>query len=105
MESTLVQAARETGERTDERGTVVPDTEVTLSLEKRLTDRWTDTHTHTDYSNPLAHARRAFTIDQQTYVIISSKSSSIHSRWLTLTLHLLEATELWEIDEESSHST
>ena len=33
-ESTLVQAARETGERTEERGIVVPDTDVTLSLEK-----------------------------------------------------------------------
>lgn len=32
MESTLVQAAREMGERTEERGMEVPDTDVTLSL-------------------------------------------------------------------------
>ena len=31
-ESTLVHAAREMGERTEERGTEVPDTDVTLSL-------------------------------------------------------------------------
>lgn len=30
--SIFVQAARETGDRTEERGTEVPDTEVTLSL-------------------------------------------------------------------------
>ena len=35
-ESTLVQAAKETGERTEERGIVVPDTDVTLSLEKKF---------------------------------------------------------------------
>ena len=31
-ESTRVHAAREMGERTEERGTEVPDTDVTLSL-------------------------------------------------------------------------
>ena len=36
MESILVQAARETGERMEERGTEVPDTDVTLSLEQTM---------------------------------------------------------------------
>ena len=31
-----MEAARETGERTEERGTVVPDTDVTLSLKRQI---------------------------------------------------------------------
>ena len=39
-ESTRVHAAREMGERTEERGTEVPDTEVTLSLYVRTRHKY-----------------------------------------------------------------
>ena len=59
----------------------------------------------------VIHAVRVFKVALDTqcilasYVTISSRSSSVHSRWLTEILHLLEATEPREMDEGTSHST